>query len=165
MLICASSISLASGLIDRLIKPLASIASYQAFGLIFAIIAIIIVIIMFRKYKIFLQTGRVINAGNAEFGSTIRNPRLSKALKKLARYAAVFFFARVCNKPARYAMVFCKRVTFLLNQYDMQRLFQTEFLLICVNFCRLILININSKSYYNYGYNKAFVRTYNRRVK
>jgi hypothetical protein len=30
------------------------------------------------------------DAGNAEFGSTIRNPRFGKVLKKLAQYAAVF---------------------------------------------------------------------------
>jgi hypothetical protein len=81
----------ASRLIDRLMKPLASIASYQAFVLIFAVIAIIIVIIVFRKYKGFLQTECVMDAGNAESGSTIRNPRSDRALKKPARYAAVSF--------------------------------------------------------------------------
>jgi hypothetical protein len=82
---------LASELTDRLIKLLISITSYQAFVLIFAIIAIIVVVIMFRRYKRFLQTGHVMDAGNAEFGSTIRSSRFSRALKKPARYAAVFF--------------------------------------------------------------------------
>jgi hypothetical protein len=50
----------------------------------------VVVIIVFLKYKGFLQTGRVMNAGNAESGSTIRSSRFSKILKKLARYAAVF---------------------------------------------------------------------------
>jgi hypothetical protein len=85
------TISLASELIDRPIKPSASITSYQAFVLIFAIIAIIVVIIIFRKYKGFLQTECVMNANNAEFESTIRNPRSGRALKKPARYAAVSF--------------------------------------------------------------------------
>jgi hypothetical protein len=89
MLTYASLIFLASGLTDRLIKPSANIISYQAFVLIFAIVAIIVVVIVFRRYKGFLQTKRVINAGNAESESTIRSPRFSKALKKPAQYAAV----------------------------------------------------------------------------
>jgi hypothetical protein len=105
MLTYASSISLAFELTDQLIKPLISIASYQAFVLIFAIIAIIVVIIVFRKYKGFLQTGRVINAGNAESRSTIRNSRSSKALKKPAQYAAV-----------------SSSHVFIINQHDTQRL-------------------------------------------
>jgi uncharacterized protein HemY len=72
-------------------KPSTSIILYQTFVLIFAIIAMVVVIIVFRRYKGFLQTGRVMDAGNAEFRSTIRNPRSGKALKKPARYAAVFF--------------------------------------------------------------------------
>jgi hypothetical protein len=51
----------------------------------------VVVIIIFRRYEEFLQTGRVINAGNTESGSTIRNSRSGRALKKPARYAAVFF--------------------------------------------------------------------------
>jgi hypothetical protein len=62
-------------------------------------------------------------------------------------------------------MAFRKRVAFLLNRYDTQQLFQTEFLPIYVNFCRLTLISIGSKGYYNYGYNRAFIRTYDKRVK
>jgi hypothetical protein len=91
MLTCASSNFLASELTDRLMKLSANIASYQAFVLIFAVVAIIIVVIMFRRYKGFLQTRRVIDASNAEYGSTIRNPRFNRALKKPARYAAVSF--------------------------------------------------------------------------
>jgi hypothetical protein len=106
MLTCASSIFLASGLINRPIKPSASIASYQAFILIFAIVAIVVIIIVFRKYKGFLQTGRVINAGNAESGSTIRSPRFNKALKKPARYAAV-----------------SSSHVFIMNQHDTQWFF------------------------------------------
>jgi hypothetical protein len=62
-------------------------------------------------------------------------------------------------------MAFRKRVAFLLNRYDIQRLSQTEFLPICVNLCRLTLINIDSKGYYNYDHNRAFVHTYGKRVK
>jgi hypothetical protein len=62
-------------------------------------------------------------------------------------------------------MAFRKRVAFLLNRYDTQRLSQTESLPICVNFCKLILISIGSKGYYNCDYNRAFVRTYGKRVK
>jgi hypothetical protein len=71
MLTYASLISLASGLTDRLIKPSISIILYQAFVLIFAVVAMVVIVIMFRKYKGFLQTKCVMNAGNAEFGSTI----------------------------------------------------------------------------------------------
>jgi hypothetical protein len=125
----------------------------------------VVVVIVFRRYEGFLQTGRVMDAGNAESGSTIRSPRFDRALKKPARYAAVFFFARVCNELARYAMAFRKRVAFLLSRYNTQRLFQTEFLPICVNFCKLTLISVGSKGYYNYDYNRVFVRTYGKGVK
>jgi uncharacterized protein HemY len=72
-------------------KPLVSIASYQAFILIFAVVAMVVVVIIFRKYEEFLQMGRVMDAGNAESKSTIRNFRFNRALKKPARYVTVSF--------------------------------------------------------------------------
>jgi hypothetical protein len=95
-------------------------------------------------WKLFVKVLKcVINAGNARSGSVIHDPEFFNALKKLGAIRESFFFARIRKGQKPQSGMPYANASFLYSvNHGVKAVPQTGFLPICVNFCRLILINM-----------------------